>query len=272
MKNVILITGASSGIGLATARQLISEGYIVYASARKKEAADEIEALGGVAFHIEMEDESTMQAAVDRIIKEQGRIDVLFNHAGWGHYGPIEEFPLQTARKLFEINLFGLARLTQLVLPYMRAQGAGTIMNTSSIGGKVHFPLGAWYHASKHALEGWSDCLRLEVEPLGINVIIIEPGIIDTGFNEAMLGRINDLKSTGAYDDLRQAMTRPTSNAGSPPEVIATLVSKVLNAKCPKTRYHAGQISTLILFLRRWLPDRWFDRVVMSQVRRRGKK
>jgi len=270
MKKVILITGASSGIGLATARQLISEDYVVYASARKNDAYHEIKDKGGFPLRVAMEDEVTMKAAVDEVIKDQGRIDVLFNHAGWGHYGPIEEMPLETARTLFEINLFGLARLTQLVIPHMRKQKSGTIMNTSSIGGKVYFPLGAWYHASKHAIEGWSDCLRLEMKPHGIRVIIIEPGIIDTGFNEAMIGRIADLKSTGAYDRIKNIMlsrNERTGDRGSSPEVIANLVSKALRAKRPKTRYHAGKISTSILLARQYLPDKLFDRLILSRFK-----
>lgn len=274
MKKVILITGASSGIGLATARQLIKEGYVVYASTRKDDSFKEIEELGGFPLRIEMEDESTMQSAVDRILKEQGRIDILFNHAGWGHYGPIEEIPIDVGRKNMEINLFGLARLTQLVIPHMREAGSGTIVNTSSIGGKVYFPFGAWYHASKHALEGWSDCLRFELEPLGINVIIIEPGIIDTGFNEEMIRRMADLKSVGAYDEMKNAFLAGSEQGagGSPPEVIAKLVSKALKARRPKTRYHAGQMATMILFVRRYFSDRFYDWFMRGMIQRMLKR
>lgn len=273
-KKVILITGASSGIGLATARQLIKEGYIVYASARKDDAYKEIEELGGFPLRIEMEDEATMKAAVDRVMEEQSRIDILFNHAGWGHYGPIEEIPIDIGRKNMEINLFGLARLTQLVIPHMRKQGSGTIVNTSSIGGKIYFPFGAWYHASKHALEGWSDCLRLEMEPFGIKVIIIEPGIIDTGFNEEMIGRMADLESVGAYDETKNAFLAGRENGagGSPPEVISELVSKVLKAKNPKTRYHAGQSAGMVLFIRRYFGDRFYDWFMKGMVQRMLKR
>lgn len=270
MGKVVLITGASSGIGMATAEKLLKEGYVVYGSTRKEGAAEKLKGLGGIPLRIEMTDEQTMCDAVEKIIEEQGRIDVLFNNAGYGHYGPIEEVPLEVGRKVLEVNLFGTARLTQLVLPHMRKQGSGTIINTSSIGGKVYTPLGAWYHASKHALEGWSDCLRLETEHLGIKVIIIEPGIIDTGFNEAMVGRIENVPSTGAYEKMKQAVlkTNGKGDPGSPPTVIADLVSKALAAKKPKTRYHAGKLSSLVLFVRRYFSDRFFDSFVMSQVRK----
>ena len=269
-KKVIFITGGASGIGLATAKKLLGEGYIVYATVHENGEPEELKKLGGVPVDIEMEDEKSMKAAVKKVIHEQGRIDVLFNNAGYGHYGPVEEIPLSTAKKLFEVNLFGLARLTQLVLPHMRAAGSGTIINTSSIGGKIYFPLGAWYHASKHAIEGWTDCLRLEVEHLGIRVIIIEPGIIDTGFNEKMIGRIADLKSTGAYEDIKKAMlkTNHSGDPGSHPRVIAELVSKALKAKNPRTRYYGGRLAWLVLFVRRHFSDRFFDRFVMSRLKR----
>ncbi len=271
MKKVILITGASSGIGLASTKRLLDEGHIVYASSRKVAAREEIKALGGIPVAIEMEDEATMKAAVEQVIAEQGRIDVLFNNAGYGHYGPIEEVDLQEGRKVFEINLFGLARLTQLVLPHMRKQGSGRIINTSSVGGKMYTPLGGWYHASKHALEGLSDCLRLELEPLNIDVVIIEPGIIDTGFNERMVGRIKENTSTDAYSDLKQALLKGVemnTDPGSSPEVIAKLVSKAVSANKPKTRYHGGKFSNLVLYTRRFTTDRFFDKFVLSQVKK----
>ena len=270
MKKVILITGANTGIGLATTKQLLKEGYIVYAAGHTETAFDEIKQLGGVPLTIELEDESSLVAAVNKVIEEQGRIDILFNHAGWGHYGPIEEIPIDIGRKNMEINMFGLARLTQLVIPHMRQAGSGTIINTSSIGGKMYFPFGAWYHASKHALEGWSDCLRFELAPFNIKVIIIEPGIIDTGFNERMIGRMADLKSVGAYDEMKNAFleANKTGAGGSKPEVIAEVVSKALKSERPKTRYHAGQMATLVLFIRRYFPDRFYDWFMRTYVNR----
>lgn len=270
MNKVVLITGASSGIGLATAKKLLGEGCTVYASARSDDSVAELQNLGGIPLRIEMAEKDTMVAAVNRIIEEQGRIDVLFNNAGHGFYGPIEEVPLAEARRVLEVNLFGLARLTQLVLPHMRKQRSGIIINTSSIGGKVYTPLGAWYHASKHALEGWSDCLRLEVRSLGINVVIVEPGIIHTGFNERMVSTIKELTSSGGYDWLKTAVlkTLDADDKGSPPSVIADLVSKILQSDNPKPRYHAGKLAGLVLFVRRYFSDRFFDRFIMSQVKK----
>ena len=275
MQKVVLITGATSGIGMATTKQLLSEGHVVYASSRSKESQDEINKLGGIPVEIEMTDESTMIPVVERVIKEQGRIDVLFNNAGYGLYGPVEEIPLETARHQFEVNLFGHARMTQLVLPHMRKQTSGLIINTSSMGGKIYFPLGAWYHATKHALEGWSDCLRLELNPLGIDVVIIEPGAIRTNFAKRMQNAIKDigLGKTGAYDELLGTMNSAGDvgndpNLGSSPQVIADVVSKAIKTKRPKTRYAAGQMAKPLMFMRKWFGDRMFDKIINFQMKR----
>jgi NADP-dependent 3-hydroxy acid dehydrogenase YdfG len=161
MKKVILVTGASSGIGKATAQQLIKEGHIVYGAARRIEKMKDLEESGGHAIQMDVIKEQEVKACADRIIKEQGRIDVLVNNAGYAVYGPVENVDLEDARRQFEVNIFGLAAITKEVLPYMREAKSGTIINISSIGGKIYTPLGAWYHATKHALEGWSDCLRI---------------------------------------------------------------------------------------------------------------
>jgi NAD(P)-dependent dehydrogenase (short-subunit alcohol dehydrogenase family) len=160
MKKVILITGASSGMGKETAIQLLKEGHIVYGAARRVEQMQDIVNDGGFAIALDVSSEQQIINGVAQIIKEQGKIDVLWNNAGYGLYGAIEDIKIEEARRQFEVNLFGLARITQEVLPYMRKAGQGLIINTSSMGGKMYTPLGAWYHATKHALEGWSDCLR----------------------------------------------------------------------------------------------------------------
>src|SRR5215207_11623280 len=175
---VALITGASSGIGEATAVELLRRGFTVYGAARR---VDRMAALADRGVHvIEMDvtDDASMTSGVERVIREQGRIDVLVNNAGYGSYGALEDVPLDEARRQFEVNVFGLARLTQLVLPHMRAQRDGYIVNISSMGGKIWEPLGSWYHASKFAVEGLSDSLRVEVAEFGIKVVIIEPGTI----------------------------------------------------------------------------------------------
>ncbi|MCU1652217.1 MAG: Estradiol 17-beta-dehydrogenase, partial [Pseudonocardia sp.] len=180
----VLVTGASSGIGKETAKTLLADGYAVYVAARRVDRMSELEQLGATALAMDITNDEDIVAAVKRITAERGGIDVLINNAGFGMYGAMEDTTLDDARYQFEVNLFGLARLTQLALPYMRDRGAGKIVNISSVGGKIYTPLGAWYHATKHALEGWSDSLRLELKPLGIDVIVIEPGIIRTEFGD----------------------------------------------------------------------------------------
>ena len=182
------ITGASSGLGKEIALRLLEEGYTVYGAARRVEQMQDLAERGASVLQLDITQEDTLGAAISRVIVESGGIDVLVNNAGFGLYGAVEDTSLADARYQFEVNLFGLARLTQLVLPHMRDRGSGRILNMSSMGGKIYTPLGAWYHASKHALEGWSDCLRLEVAPFGIDVVVIEPGVIRTAFGDTMLG------------------------------------------------------------------------------------
>ncbi|MDX5405321.1 MAG: oxidoreductase [Bacteroidota bacterium] len=273
MKKVILVTGASSGIGKATALKLLKDGHIVYGAARRIEKMKDIEDAGGTALEMDVLKEDQMQAAVDRIISENQRIDVLFNNAGYAIYGAVEDTTIEDARRQFEVNIFGLARMTQLVLPQMRKQRSGTIINTSSMGGKIYTPLGAWYHATKHALEGWSDCLRIELKPFGIDVVIIEPGIILTEFGDVMTQPITERSGQGPYKGLAESIIKATQEAykdpkgSSPPSVIANEVSKAVAAKRPKTRYAAGKFAKLMITLRKWLTDRMFDSIVMSQVR-----
>lgn len=267
----VLITGASSGIGKATAERLLDDGHTVYVAARRAHKMSDLEARGATALSVDVTEETQLKAAVDRIADEQGGVDVLINNAGFGMYGAMEDTDLDDARYQFEVNLFGLARLTQLVLPYMREQGSGTVVNVSSIGGKIYTPLGSWYHATKHALEGWSDCLRLELEPLGIGVVLIEPGLIRTEFGDVMTAPMLERSGSGPYAHLAQKIARATEesyeNGGaSPPTVIADVIATALRARRPKTRYAAGRLARPILFLRRWLSDRLFDRVIMSQV------
>ena len=182
-RRVVLVTGASSGIGLATALKLIEDGHVVYGGARRVAALAPIVGAGGRALSLDVTDEATMRAAVEEVLRREGRIDVLINNAGYGSYGAVEDVPMEEARRQVEVNLFGLAEMTRLVLPHMRAQASSTIVNMSSMGGTIYFPLGAWYHATKHAVEAFSDCLRLEVSRFAVDVVIITPGAIDTGFN-----------------------------------------------------------------------------------------
>ncbi|MGQ1784792.1 oxidoreductase [Saccharicrinis sp. GN24d3] len=274
MKKVVIITGASSGIGKATAMQLIQEGYTVYGAARRVEKMNELVWTGGKAVALDITNHNQVRAEIQKIIETEGRIDVLVNNAGYAVYGPIEEITYEKARQQFEVNLFGLAEVTKAVLPTMRSQGQGTIVNVSSVGGKVYTPLGAWYHATKHALEGWSDCLRLEVNQFGINVVIIEPGVINTGFAHAMDQQLDD--SIGPYKELKRIivkMMQSTSKPGqySEPTVIAVTISKAIKTKNPKTRYAAGKMAKQSLLGRKLLSDKGFDKMFLRMVKNYGK-
>lgn len=272
-KKVVLVTGASAGIGKATALQLIKEGHIVYGAARRVEKMKELEDAGGFALKMDVLEEDQIVAGIKTIIEKNGRIDVLVNNAGYAVYGSVEDITIDEARRQFEVNIFGLARLTQLVLPYMRAKKSGTIINISSVGGKIFTPLGAWYHATKHALEGWSDCLRMEVNPFGIDVVIIEPGAIKTEFVDVMNQPMLDRSANGPYEPLAKAMAKAAKESYSKkgrhsgPEVIAQTISKAMSASKPKTRYASGAMAGLILFMRRWLSDRGFQKMMMSQIK-----
>ena len=174
-KKVILVTGASSGIGYQTAEQLAKEGHIVYGAARRVDAMKPLEAFGVTPVRLDITDEASIKEALNVIISKENRIDVLVNNAGYGSYGAVEDVRIDEARMQFEVNIFGLARLTQLVLPYMRKQKSGRIINVGSMGGRLTSYFGAWYHATKYALEAFSDGLRMEVADFGIDVSIIEP-------------------------------------------------------------------------------------------------
>lgn len=273
MKKVVLITGASSGIGLATAKKLASEGHVVYGTARKESNFNAIEEVGGKPLVMEMTDYSSIEAGVKKVIDKQGRIDVLFNNAGYGLYGSVEETSIEDAKHQFEVNLFSLAKITQLVLPYMRDRQSGTIISTSSMGGRVYTPLGAWYHATKHALEGWSDCLRLELTQFGIDVVVVEPGGIETPWGSIAADNVERISSQGVYKKFGQGVAKGMRNMYekpgqlSPPSVIADVVSKAIKAKNPKTRYVAGKFAKLAMFVRKYFGDRVFDKIIMSQYK-----
>ena len=261
---VVLITGASSGMGKATARTLIQEGYLVYAAARRMEEMEDLREMGGILIEMDVTKEEDLVAAVEQVQRAHGGVDILINNAGFGLYGPVEELPLERARYQFEVNLFGLARLTQLVLPDMRQKRSGKIVNMSSMGGKIYTPLGAWYHASKHALEGWSDCLRYELRQFDIDVIIIEPGLIATDFNMVMTSTIPQESWEGPYRQIVERLAETASEENvrsySPPAEIAKVILKAIKADRPKTRYVAGHMARPLIWTRRLLGDKIFDR------------
>ena len=270
-KKTALVTGASSGMGKEIAKRLIEDGLQLYVAARHVEEMDDLARLGAKPLRMDISKEEEIKAAVDAILGEVDAVDVLVNNAGFGLYGPIEDIGLDEARYQFEVNVFGPARLTQLLLPAMRKKGSGTIVNITSMGGKMYTPLGGWYHATKHALEGWSDCLRLELAPFGIAVVIVEPGVIETAFGDVLADGLLKRSGGGAYAKLSQAVAKTTratygQGRGTDPSVIAGVVSKAVKARRPRTRYVAGKYARPMIMMRTWLGDRIFDRVIMSQM------
>lgn len=270
-KKVILITGASSGMGKETAKTLIQQGHTVYTVARRIDEMKDIKTLGGHPIQMDVTKESDIQNVVDIIIKQEGKIDVLWNNAGYGLFGAVEDVPVDEARQQFEVNVFGLAAVTQKVVPFMRKANSGTIINTSSMGGKMYTPMGAWYHASKHAVEGFSDCLRLELKEFNINVVVLEPGVIVTEFGDVMLKNISKFSSNGVYASLTKKLVAATekmydSGTGSKPSVIANTVAKIVAKRKPKTRYRVGLWAKPMVWMRIYLGDKLFDKIVMSQV------
>lgn len=266
-KKVALITGASSGIGEATALKLQKMGYITYAAARRVERMQDLEKLGICTLSLDVTDEASMQSAIQQIIAQEGRLDVLVNNAGYGSYGALEDVPMTEARYQFEVNTFGAARLIQLALPYMRQQHSGTIVNVTSMGGKIYTPLGAWYHATKFALEALSDCLRLEVEPFGIHVVVIEPGGIKTEWGGIASEKLQAVSGMGAYTNQAKAVSHSLNSEAnskllSPPSLIADTIAKAITARRPKTRYAIGFSAKPMIFMHSVLPNRWFDKIM----------
>jgi NAD(P)-dependent dehydrogenase (short-subunit alcohol dehydrogenase family) len=258
-------------MGKAIARQLLQDGLTVVAAARGVDKMADLVGLGAHAVALDVSDPAGIERAIAEVTAAHGGVDVLVNNAGFGLYGAIEDVPLADARYQFEVNLFGAARLTQLVLPSMRAKRAGTIINISSMGGKIYTSLGGWYHASKHAVEGWSDCLRLEVAPFGIDVVIIEPGLIETGFGDALTAPLLQASGDGPYAQMARNVARSTAHAyqagrGTKPEAVARVVSRALQARRPRTRYAVGRYARPMLWMRKYLGDRLFDRIIRSQM------
>ena len=207
-----LVTGASSGIGEETARRLQELGYTVYGAARRTDRLEKLAAEGVRPLAMDVTDDASMTAGIARIIEETGRIDVLINNAGYGSYGAIEDVPIDEARRQFEVNLFGLGRLVQLVTPHMRGQKSGTIINISSMGGRLTTPLGGWYHATKYAVEALSDALRMELKPFGIDVVLVEPGGIRTEWAGIAADHLEETAEGSAYSDQIRAVAGSMRN------------------------------------------------------------
>ena len=269
MPKTALVTGASSGMGEEIARTLHKLGYTVYAAARRTDRLEQLATIGIHALTMDVTDDESMTSGIEKIITETGHIDVLINNAGYGSFGAIEDVPIDEARRQFEVNVFGLARLTQLVLPHMRAQRSGTIINISSIGGRFTTLLGGWYHASKHAVEALSDALRMETTPFGIDVVVIEPGLIRTEWSGIAANHLEETAEGSAYASQIKAVansmrSESTNKRQSPPSVIADTVEKIVTARKPRTRYVVGFAAKPLVTLRRILPDRAFDRLISA--------
>lgn len=274
MKNekVILITGASSGIGLDAAQTLARQGHRVWAAARRVELMEPLKNDGVHVLKIDVTDETSMQQCVETVIQAEGRIDVLVNNAGYGYFGAIENVPMTDARRQLEVNVFGLARLTQLVLPYMRKQGSGRIINTSSIAGKMAFYMGGWYNVTKYSVEAFSDALRMELKPYGIDVVMIEPGAIKTNWGVIAAQHLKESSAGTAYEE---ASTRWADNMEwfyqtnmlSSPAVITKAISQAVNSRHPKARYCRGRFSFIGRIAHFVMPTSWWD----AMMRQGGK-
>ena len=271
---VVIVTGASSGIGEATAVRLHDAGFVVYAGARRLDRMTGLAERGITVGPLDVTDDGSMTTFVDRVITEQDRVDVLINNAGYGSYGALEDVPLDEGRRQIEVNLFGLARMCQLVLQSMRAVRSGRILNMASIGGHFGEALGAWYHASKFAVEGFSDSLRLELHSFAIRVIVIEPGPIRTEWARGAYASADKYSGTGPYAELVKAMKGLYDQAerrGSEPSVIAETMLTAITAAHPKARYAAPFSAKAIVAAATLVPDRVLDagvRAMMNRLRR----
>ncbi len=269
---IILITGASSGIGYDAALILAQQGHKVYAAARRVELMEPLKAYGVQVLRMDVTDEMSMVQGVEDVIHAEGHIDVLVNNAGYGYFGAIENVPLEEARRQLEVNVFGLARLTQLVLPYMRKQGSGRIINTSSIAGKMVFYMGGWYNVTKYSVEAFSDALRMEMKPFGIDVVMIEPGAIKTDWGPIAAKHLKESSAGTAYEEIGTQWAHNidwfyTTNMLSSPSVVAKAISRAVNSCRPKARYCTGRFSTLGRIAHALMPARWWD----AMMRQGGK-
>lgn len=265
---VVLITGASSGMGKYTAIYLAENGYTVYAAARRP--MEDLKLKGIHTLSMDVTDQDSVKAGVKQLIGEQGRVDVLVNNAGFGSYGAIEDMSIADARYQMEVNVFGVAAVTQAVLPHMRSQKSGTIINISSIGGKVAMPFGAWYHASKFALEALSDSLRGEVKPFGIKVVVIEPGGVKSEWGSIAVSNLKKVSGNSVYRDtaLKVASTfEKLEPRNAEPEVIAKMILRAIEQKNPKIRYSGGMMAKPLLFMRKILSDKMMDSLIGSQMK-----
>ncbi len=266
MAKVVLITGASAGFGKLAVKELLKQGHIVHAGARRLEKMKELEALGAKIYKMDVTMAGEVETVVEDIIKNDGRIDVLINNAGYGGYGMVEAVPLEEAQRQFDANVFGLARVTKAVLPHMRDRKSGAIINMSSVVGRVTSPMIGWYGASKHAVEALSGALRAEVKSYGIKVVLIEPGAMNTEFLGVALQQITTVEHPDEYkanvDNFIEAFKKNYVRAPGPEKVVKAIL-KATNSKNPKARYTVGGDCKLAMFLNALLPAKVMDSVMM---------
>jgi short-subunit dehydrogenase len=269
-KKVILITGASAGMGKEFAKDLLKDGHIVYGAARRLDKMKDIQQLGAKVIAMDVTDEASMVSGIQTIQEAEGRIDILINNAGFGSFGAIEEVNMGDAHYQLEVNVFGAARLMQLVIPGMRDNRYGRIINISSMGGKLAMPMAGWYHASKYAIEALSDSLRNEVAQFGIDVVVIEPGAVKSEWGDIAMDHLQYVSGKGAYSKLVSSllkMNKDMESKLSAPEVISKLVQSAVASRKPKTRYVGGHMAKPFMFMRWLLPDSIFDKAIQSQLK-----
>lgn len=290
VSKAVLITGCSSGIGEATARRLAGHGWTVYASARRLESIEQLADAGCKLLRLDVTDEQSMRAAVETVEREHGAVGVLVNNAGYSQGGPIEQVPLEAVRRQFETNVFGVIALTQLVLPAMRKQHWGKIVNIGSMGGRLTFPGGGLYHATKYSLEAISDALRFEVKGFGVDVVLVEPGLITSDFAKTAVATVGEARDAdgagqsetagaaggagGAYNDFNvklAAMTAgvyesPVRHLGGGPDVVAKAIAKAISRRRSPSRMLLTPSAHLTVLQRRLLPDRLWDAMMRTQL------
>jgi NADP-dependent 3-hydroxy acid dehydrogenase YdfG len=270
---VVLITGCSTGIGAETAAHLAANGYTVYATARRVETLDRLVDKGCHALALDVNDEESMRAAVAAVEDEHGAVGALINNAGYSQSGALETISLDDIRRQFETNVFGLIRMCQLVLPGMRRVGTGRIVNLGSMGGRLTFPGGGVYHATKYSVEALSDALRFEVQGFGVRVVLIEPGLIVTDFAKTAVASVDTLPTTGPYARFNRAVAAgtdaayrgPLAKLGGGPDAVAAVILRALRSRRPRARYRVTPSATLAIAQRRITPDRLWDLAMRAQ-------
>lgn len=272
-KKVIILTGVTGGIGQEIAKLLVKEGHKVYGGARSLKKLDEVKEIGAETMPLDVTDEESVKSFVMAVKEKEGSIDALINNAGYGEYGPIETTSIDEAKKEMDVNVLGMVRMSQMVIPIMREKGKGTIINMSSMGGKFTTYMGGWYHASKYAVEALSDAMRMELSPFGIHVAIVEPAGICTDFGGIAAQNLRNSAAGTVYQNDAEVVAKgyetmfsKVSFAIGSPVKVAKKVGKIVAKKKPRTRYRVGPFATTLVILRNIIPNRLFDRFMKKMM------